>query len=285
LQKTETRRRGNKFTIKIKKENIMKRLSFLTLVIAGSTLLISGCCSTHASQNPCSVKLGTHRAVTPVPRPTHKWWMPRHEGVLKRNAEGNVDLILIGDSITHHFDDRGKAIWDKYYAPRNAVNMGFSGDRTEHVLWRIEHGELDGISPKLAIIMIGTNNSNGDDYTAEEIADGIKAIICEVRTRLPETKILLLKTFPRGDKAQRKDKAHDAAFNAQWEKNNKSCDIASQVADNKNIFYLDINDAFLNADGVLTREVMPDLLHPHEKGYKIWAEAMEPTVAQLMGEK
>ena len=263
----------------------MKRKSFLILFTIGSTLLLNGCCTVTTAETPCKVKLGTNRATTPVDRPTHKWWIPRHEGVLKQNKAGNVDLIFIGDSITHHFDDRGKAQWEKYYAPRHAVNMGFSGDRTEHVLWRIEHGELDGISPKLAIIMIGTNNSNGDEYTAEEIADGIKAIVCEVRTRLPNTKILLLKTFPRGDKAQRKDKAHDATFNAQWEKNNKSCDIASKIADNKNIFYLNINKAFLNDKGVLTRDVMPDLLHPNAKGYQIWVDAMEPTVKQLMGEK
>jgi len=258
----------------------MKRLSFLAL-LAASGLFIGGCAR---PVDPCSVKLGSHKAVTPVDRPDKSWWMPRHQGVLEREAKGNVGLLMIGDSITHGFDKAGKTVWDKYYAPRNAVNMGFSGDRTEHVLWRLEHGELDGVSPKLAVIMIGTNNSNGDDHTAEEIADGIKAIVCQIRTRLPETKVLILAIFPRGDAAQRKDKKHDAPFNDQWAKNNQASELASKVADGKMVFYLDINKAFLNDEGVLTREIMPDLLHPKEKGYQLWADAMEPTIAKLMGE-
>ncbi len=258
----------------------MKRLSFLAL-LAASGLFVGGCTT---PVDPCSVKLGAHRAVTPVDRPNKSWWMPRHQGVLDREAQGHVDLLMIGDSITHGFDKSGKAVWNKYYAPRNAVNLGFSGDRTEHVLWRLEHGELDGISPKLAVIMIGTNNSNGDEYTAEQIADGIKAIVCQIRTKLPETKVLILAIFPRGDPAQRKDKAHGATFNDQWAKNDKASELASKMADGKMIFYLDINKAFLNDKGELTREIMPDLLHPHEKGYQLWAEAMEPTIAKLMGE-
>jgi len=258
----------------------MKRLSFLAL-LAASGLFIGGCAT---SVDPCSVELGSHKAVTPVDRPNKSWWMPRHQGVLDREAKGNVDLLMIGDSITHGFDKAGKAVWDKYYAPRNAVNMGFSGDRTEHVLWRMEHGELDGISPKLAVIMIGTNNSGGDDHTAEQIADGIKAIVCQLRTKLPETKVLILAIFPRGDAAQRKDKAHGAIFNDQWAKNNQASELASKMADGKMIFYLDINKVFLNDEGELTREIMPDLLHPKEKGYQLWADAMEPTIAKLMGE-
>ena len=260
----------------------MKRLSFLSLL--ATSVLLAGSYAV-AAENPCSVKLGTNRAVTPVPRPDKSWWMPRHQGVLDREAKGNVDLLMIGDSITHFFDKRGKAVWDKYYAPRNAVNLGFSGDRTEHVIWRLQHGELDGISPKLAVIMIGTNNSNGDEYTAEEIADGIKAIVCLVHTKLPETKILVLAIFPRGDAAQRHNKKlHAATYNAQWAKNDKASELASKVADGKTIFYLDINKAFLNDKGELTRDIMPDLLHPNAKGYEIWAKAMEPTVAKLMGD-
>ena len=258
----------------------MKRLSFLALLLVGS--LVVGGCTTPV--DPCSVKIGSHRAVTPVDRPDREWWIPRHQGVLDREAEGKVDLLMIGDSITHGFDKAGIAMWSKYYAPRNAVNMGFSGDRTEHVLWRIDHGEIDGISPKLAVIMIGTNNSNGDDYTAAQIADGIKAIVCKLRTRLPETKVLILAIFPRGDAAQRKDKEFGASFNPQWAKNAEASRLASLMADGKMIYFLDINAAFLNDHGVLTREVMPDLLHPREKGYQLWAEAIEPTVAKLMGE-
>ena len=256
-------------------------LLFMALLLV---MLSTGCMETQ-SKDPFGLAGKTHSAVTPEPRPDQKWWMPRHENILKRNAEGNVDLIMIGDSITHGWEKSGKETWDKYYAPRNAVNMGFSGDRTQHVLWRLQNGELDGINPKLAVIMIGTNNSNREDNTSNEIADGIKAICAEIRDRLPKTKILILAIFPRGDAQQRKDKGHDAPFNLQWGKNRQASLLASSIADNKHIFYLDINKAFLNEDNVLTRKVMPDLLHPREMGYKIWAEAMEPTIKKLMGEK
>lgn len=258
----------------------MKRLAFVVLSAVGF-LFVGGCAT---PVDVCSVEMGSHKAVTPADRANVEWWMPRHQGVLDQVAKGDVDLLMIGDSITHGFDKSGAAVWEEYYAPRKAVNLGFGGDRTEHVLWRLEHGEVDGISPKLAVLMIGTNNSNGDEYTAEQMADGIKAIVCQLRTRLPETKVLILAIFPRGDRDQRKDKEHGASFNPQWAKNNEASRLASLAADNKMIYYLDINSVFLDADGMLTREVMPDLLHPREKGYRLWAEAAEPTVAKLMGE-
>lgn len=248
----------------------------LALVLAG--------CNSIDTADPYGLEGKTHDAVTPVDRSTVDWWMPRHEQVLMRVAEGNVDLVFVGDSITQGWERSGKEVWEQYYTPRNAVNMGFGGDRTQHVLWRLDNGEVDGIHPKLAVVMIGTNNSNRDDNTAEEIADGIKAICARLRAKLPETRILLLAIFPRGDAEQRKVKDQGAGFNDQWAKNEEASRLASRIADNKKIFYLDINQAFLDEKGVLTREVMPDLLHPMEKGYQIWAEAMEPTIRKLLGE-
>ena len=246
-------------------------------------LLLSGCLSTEISK-PCDVVLGTHAAVTPAPRPEKDWWMPRHQAVLDRIAQGNVDLLMIGDSITHGWEKSGKEVWDKYYAPRNAVNLGFGGDRTEHLLWRLQNGEIDNIHPKLAVLMIGTNNSNRDEFTAEQIADGIRSVVCTLRTKLPDTKVLILAIFPRGDAEQRKDKEHGATYNAQWAKNDKASELVAGIADGDMIFFLDINQAFLNEQGELTREIMPDLLHPKEKGYQLWAEAMEPMISELMGE-
>jgi len=251
-----------------------------------TAVVLTGCLQTQ-SRDPYGLEGKTHSAVTPVEQTVSwavKWWLPRHEQVLDRVSQGNVDLIMVGDSITHSWENQGKAVWDQYYAPRNAVNLGFSGDRTQHVLWRLENGEIDGISPKLAVLMIGTNNSNRQDNTAEEIADGIKAICATLRTKLPKTKILILAIFPRGDAKQCQAKDQPAVFNDQWAKNNKASELASQIADGKHIFYLDINEAFLDENGALTREIMPDLLHPHQKGYQIWAEAMEPTIQKLMGE-
>ena len=213
-----------------------------------------------------------HSAVSPAHR--HSWWTLRNDAVNERVKQGNVDLLFIGDSITHGWEGEGKEYWDKYYEPRNAVNMGFSGDRTQHVLWRLDHGHLEGISPKLAVLMIGTNNSNGNDNTAEEIADGIIAICNKVHTKCPKTKILILAIFPRGPEPS-----------DQREKNVKASLLASKIADGKMIHYLDINEKFLTKDGFLSKKIMPDYLHPNKVGYKIWAEAIEPKVAELMGEK
>jgi beta-glucosidase len=255
----------------------------LLLILSFSAMFLNGCMGVD-KVNPCDVVIGSHPAVTPVSRPDREGWMARHQSMVDRVAKGNVDLLMVGDSITHGWENSGKEVWAKYYGSRNAVNLGIGGDGTQHVLWRLENGEIDNIHPKLAVLLIGTNNSGGDKYTAEQIADGIKAIVCKLRTKLPETKVLILAIFPRGDAEQRKGTDNNATYNAQWAKNDKASQLASLAADGKMIFYLDVNKAFLNEQGELTREVMPDLLHPKAKGYPLWAEAMEPTIAKLMGE-
>jgi len=214
-------------------------------------------------------------ATTPAPRPD-AWWQQRHKAMNDRVQKGNVDLIFIGDSITHGWEGAGKKVWEKYYAGRNAVNLGIGGDQTCHVLWRLEHGNIDGIAPKLAVIMIGTNNAGHSPHqTPEQIADGVKAIVERLRAKLPDTKILLLGIFPRGADGQDPIRQINEKANA----------IFSKLADERTVFYLDIGPKFLKDDGTLPRDVMPDLLHPNAKGYEIWAEAIEPSVAKLMGEK
>ena len=212
-----------------------------------------------------------HDAVTPVPRDGN--WMKRHESFNERVKKGNVDLLLIGDSITQGWEGAGKAAWEKHYTPRNAVNLGIGGDRTQHVLWRLDNGNVEGISPKAAVLMIGTNNSGTN--SSVQIAEGVEAIVKKLRTKLPKTKILVLGIFPRGatiDDARRKV---NAGANLSIRK----------LADGEMVHYLDIGDKFLNNDGTLSKEVMPDLLNLNEKSYTTWAEAIEPKVKELMGEK
>jgi lysophospholipase L1-like esterase len=214
-------------------------------------------------------------AVTPAPRPD-AGWQQRYKDMNARVKQGNVDLIFIGDSITHAWETAGKDVWQKFYAKRNAVNLGISGDQTGHVLWRLDHGNIDGISPKLAVIMIGTNNAGHEPHQpAEQIAQGIKAIVERLRAKLPKTKILLLAIFPRG--ADNKDPIRQI--------NVKTNEIIAKLADGKTVFYLDIGPKFAAADGTLSKDVMPDLLHLTPKSYQTWADAIEPTVAVLMGEK
>lgn len=261
----------------------MKKLTYVVAVIA-VILFLSGGCSSPENTICDQVSQLSHSAVTPVSRiEGNNWWFPRHQGVLEQIQQRNPQIIFIGDSITHGWDNAGKEVWNQYYAKYDPINMGFSGDRTQHVLWRLENGEVDGISPKLAVLMIGTNNSNRTDHTAREIADGIQAIVCTLRNKLPQTKILILAIFPRGSGEQRKS-GENGTYNPQWAKNDEANRLASQIADGKMIHFLDINKAFLNDEGVLTREVMPDLLHPKEKGYLLWAQAMEPTLQKLMKE-
>lgn len=214
-------------------------------------------------------------AVNPVPRPDD-WWKQRHEAMNARVKQGNVDMVFIGDSITHGWEGNGKDVWAKFYANRNAVNLGISGDQTAHVLWRLDNGNIDGISPKLAVIMIGTNNAGHEPHQApEEIAKGVKAIVEKLRAKLPQTKVLVLAIFPRG--ADNNDGIRQI--------NVKANEIISKLADGQNVFFLDIGPKFLAADGTLSKDVMPDLLHLNANSYLTWAEAIEPTVKQLMGEK
>lgn len=214
-------------------------------------------------------------ATTPAHRMQQGWWKTRHTQKLELVKKGDIDLVFIGDSITHGFEgNHGKAMWNKYYVPRKALNLGYSGDRTEHVLWRLDNGELDGLSPKLAVIMIGTNNTGHRKDPSEHIAAGIKLILERLRTKHPRMKILLLAIFPRSAKPQDQPRVINDGANK----------LIAEFADNENVFFLDINDKFLAADGTLPREIMPDLLHPRAKGYQVWAEAIEPMVAKLMGE-
>jgi len=215
---------------------------------------------------------GKHSAVIPVPREADAW-VKRHESFNKRAKKGDVGLVFIGDSITHSWENAGKEVWAKYYQHRKAMNLGIGGDRTQHVLWRLDHGNIDGISPKAAVLMIGTNNSNGKDNTAEEIADGIKAIVKKLRAKLPKTRILILGIFPRGEKPSE-----------QREKNAKASKLASKLADGKMIHYMDIGVHFMTPAKTLTKEIMPDYLHLTQRGYEMWAIAIEGKLRELLGE-
>ena len=210
-------------------------------------------------------------AVVPLAS-TNASWIQRHEAMNRKASRGHIDLIYVGDSIVEHFNKQGKEVWEHYYVDRNALNLGISGDRTEHVLWRLDHGNIDGITPKLAIVMIGQNN--GGLNTAEEIAEGVTAIIQKLRTKLPDTKILLLAIFQRREKP-----TEERAVLA------KANEIVSKLADGKTVFYMDINHIFVRPDGTIPRSLMYDFEHPTPLGHRVWAEAIEPKVAELMGDK
>lgn len=198
--------------------------------------------------------------------------MERHQSINEKvKANPDSQLLFIGDSITQAWEGPGKSAWEETFGKYKPLNLGIGGDRTQHVLWRLENGNLEGLNPKAAVVMIGTNNSNGNDNTAEEIAEGITAIVTKLRKDLPEMKILLLSVFPRGEKP-----------NPQREKISKINNIIAKLDDGQNVHYLDIGPKFLGEDESLSKEVMPDYLHLSPKGYEIWAQAIQPKLEELL---
>lgn len=213
-------------------------------------------------------------ATTVTDRLNEAWWKARHEAKHAEVAKGGYDLVFLGDSITQGWEGAGKSTWAKYYANRKALNLGYSGDRTEHALWRLENGEIEGLSPKLVVIMLGTNNTGHRKDPPEQTAAGMRLILNLLKEKMPTAKFLLLAVFPREEKADGAMRQINDGVNA----------IYKTFADGDRVTYMDINAGMLQPDGTLTREIMPDLLHPKEKGYGIWAAAMEPFIAKTLGD-
>jgi N-acetylglucosamine-6-sulfatase len=209
-------------------------------------------------------------AVIPTTRGDETWWRDRYETVNAR-ARQDAELLFIGDSITQGWEAVGKEIWNEFYAPRNAINLGFSGDRTEHLIWRLSQGHLGNGKAKVAVILIGTNNTGHRMQDPQETARGIHRAIQILRERSPHTKILLLGLFPRAEDPWDPARLNNIAINQ----------IIRRYADDSTVFYRDIGAAFLAPDGALPKSMMPDFLHLSEQGYRRWAEAIEPTLRQL----
>lgn len=211
-------------------------------------------------------------AATPAPR--DKGWVKRHDGFVEIAKKGDVDLLFLGDSITDGWRGQKKT-WDTAFGAYKPANFGIGGDQTQHVLWRIQNGELDGIKPKVAVLMIGTNNTGG--HSAEQIADGITTIVKTIHEKSPDTKVLLLAVFPRGN-----NKTFE--FTPQNDKITEINKIIAKLDDGKTVKYFDIGSKFLK-DGKLSKEIMPDALHLSAAGYQIWADAITPTLKEMLPAK
>ena len=212
-------------------------------------------------------------AVIPATRGDEVWWKERDRTLTANARNGKVELAFIGDSITQGWEGRGKNVWQKYYGDRNAINLGIGGDRTEHVIWRLTHGNLGKIKPKVAVLMIGTNNTGHFDQDPEEVAAGVERILEILGERLPKTKVLLLGIFPRGRDRLDSKRLNNIAINQ----------IIRRFADKERVHYADIGDVFLEEDGHLPASIMPDALHLNEEGYERWANAIEPMLQELGG--
>ena len=210
-------------------------------------------------------------AIIPHSRGDETWWRDRDREKNNRLKEGNIDLAFIGDSITQGWEGNGKQVWESYYGARKAVNLGFGGDRTEHVIWRLTKGAWNQIKPKVAVLMIGTNNTGHKMQDPSQTAAGIERILNILKERSPKTKVLLLGVFPRGRAPHDRGRVINQGINQ----------IIRRLADNDRVHYMDLGDHFLQSDGDLPASIMPDALHLNEEGYRIWAEAMEPKLKEL----
>jgi lysophospholipase L1-like esterase len=195
-----------------------------------------------------------------------------HEKFLREAAtaakDGSAKVLFLGDSITQGWG--GNATWKKHYTPRGALNFGIGGDQTQHVLWRIQNGEIEGLNPKAVMLMIGTNNVGSSP--ADDIAEGIEAIVAQLRKDLPNTEILVLGIFPRGEKP-------DDIRKTLTEINTRVSKL-----DGGKVHYLDIGSAFINPDGTISKDIMPDFVHLTERGYELWAAAVEPSLKKMLKE-
>ena len=227
----------------------------------------------------------TNTAVQPVPKLESDFydWHQRHEQVKTLIKQQPVDLVFIGDSITHMFGGqppspvhRGQEAWERYYGKRNAVNMGFGWDRTQNVLWRLENGEFAGLHPKVVVLLIGTNNRTGTQNAREnspaEIAEGVEAICKSLHAKSPATKIVLLSVLPRSP-------AHFVEPIREINQKLVKLETLGYVT------FLDLWPCFADPDGLPNKELMADTVHPNAKGYQLWAETLEPVLVKLLGEK
>ncbi len=220
----------------------------------------------------------TDPALKPSDRLDIEWWKDRHLEKIEK-PQVNPQLVLLGNSIFHILDyaDRNE-VWGAYLNKYRTINLGFSGDRTENVIWRLENGEIDHVNPKLILLLVGTNNTDGNHFLSitqpKELQEAIWKITRIIRKKLPETKILLLGIFPYGYKANYRDNLNKAT-NTYMEKFPEK---------DKHIFYRDMSKIFLDKNGKIDKKLMPDYLHPNVKGHLLLFKTLDPDIEKLMAE-
>lgn len=217
------------------------------------------------------------KATTPRPRDKdYDWmsiesWYEYFQDDVNIAKAGDVDLLFVGDSITQGWPS---PLWENYFGAYRPANFGIGGDHTGNVLWRLQHGELENLSPRAIVLLIGINNffHNGD--TSEDVFKGVKAVVAQLQTSFPETRILLNGVLPH------KENADDPMRQLIIETNH----LIRTLGDEELVFYRDYGSLLLEPDGSISLEIMPDTLHLAEPGYKIWAEAMFPLLDNWLGQ-
>ncbi len=195
--------------------------------------------------------------------------MAKHLRLCELASKGGIDLYFLGDSVVEAMH---KDVWLTHYQNLRAANFGMNGDMTQHILWRLQNGELDGVSPRVVVLLAGANNVGG--YSVEDVAAGVKAIVSLIRQKLPDTKVLLVGILPRGQKP-----------NSAREKIGKINAILAKMDNGGTIRFIDVTEKLMDADGLITHSIMPDYVHLSPQGYNTWAETMHPLLLDMMGLK
>ena len=247
----------------------------LTLYFA-VTMLSSATAHCAEQQAELANSAPKHKAVVPAPR-ISEWWFARQAEKIGLMSKGDIDLLMVGDSIMHNFENEkvGMKVWEKYFVPLKAINLGFGGDRTEHVLWRLDHLPVMKKAPKGAVLLIGTNNICWGSDTPKQAAEGVQAIARKLKEIYPDMEVLVLGVFPR---RRNLDHPHRKQIN---ELNSYLPELLKDV---NGVKFLDIGPAFLDENGFLSEEMMPDTTHPSEKGHEVWAEAIAPELKKMLSE-
>ena len=210
------------------------------------------------------------RAATPQPKTERPGWMAQHDALTAQARKGNIDLLFMGDSLTKCWSREGRDVWAAKFAKLGARNFGISGDCTQHLLWRIQNGELENIKPKAVVLLIGTNNISMGD-SPQDIAVAVAAILGEIHRRLPDSRILLLGVLPRKENADHRDRETIRTLNG----------LLSRLQNGNHVTYLDFGDKLLQPNGSMPKEVTTDFTHLTAKGYGIFAQAIEPVLIPL----
>lgn len=260
---------------------LMLKIVLIALLLGG-VLGLSGRASASEKVSAPSV----NSASVPVQQ---KGFEERHAEKVALVQKNRYDLLMIGDSITHNFETPPyEDIWRRFFASRNALNLGYSGARTENILWNLTHGELNGQSPKAAILLIGTNNADDANFstanTELEIFEGTAAIVKLLREKLPSTKILLVRIFPRQNVYLNPDGTERGSVQRRLSTCLRAGELVKSLADGEHVLYLDVNAVFLRSDGTIDPNLMPDLLHPSPAGALEWARVMEPQLSRIFGD-
>jgi lysophospholipase L1-like esterase len=212
---------------------------------------------------------GTNSASVAAPRDD---WYADVQRKFDRYSGKHFNIVFDGDSIMNRWEVTGRDIWNQRYAGI-AADFGIEGDRVENVLWRLSKGQVDGIDPKVVVLMIGTNNSGRN--SAGEIADGIEQLVAEYEKRCPHAHIVLFGIFPRGQNANDGGRRKVAGVNEK----------IKLLDDGKRVTYIDLSSKMIEADGAISPDMMPDFVHPTFKGYQIWADALQPIVDKYVAAK